>query len=183
MPMGIPLRADLARYLAITVCCSALSSPALAAGAVAVADEPDGPGWVVEISVRETDASAAKAAALKGCRKRTVENKFDPDFCEIVSEFTNRCAAASMNPDGPGEAWAVADTLEASSRKDAIRLLPARGLQPLRVDEASACHRQPGWGVRQRHRAACGARKAWRRRSVRRGADTGAPLSWLQRRR
>jgi hypothetical protein len=119
MPMGIPLRADLARYLAITVCCSALSSPALAAGAVAVADEPDGPGWVVEISVRETDASAAKATALKGCRKRTVENKFDPDFCEIVSEFTNRCAAASMNPDGPGEAWAVADTLE-EARKLAL---------------------------------------------------------------
>ena len=32
----------------------------------------------------------------------------------------------------------VADTLEASSRKDAIRLLSARGLHPLRVDEASA---------------------------------------------
>jgi general secretion pathway protein F len=35
----------------------------------------------------------------------------------------------------------VADTLEASSRKDAIRLLSARGLQPLRVDEASSSAR------------------------------------------
>jgi general secretion pathway protein F len=32
----------------------------------------------------------------------------------------------------------VADTLEASSRKDALRLLSARGLQPIRVDESSA---------------------------------------------
>ncbi len=31
----------------------------------------------------------------------------------------------------------VADTLEASSRKDALRLLSARGLQPIRVDESS----------------------------------------------
>ena len=30
----------------------------------------------------------------------------------------------------------VADTIEASSRKDALRLLSARGLQPLRVDES-----------------------------------------------
>jgi type II secretory pathway component PulF len=31
----------------------------------------------------------------------------------------------------------VADTIEASSRKDALRLLSARGLQPIRVDESS----------------------------------------------
>jgi type II secretory pathway component PulF len=31
----------------------------------------------------------------------------------------------------------VADTIEASTRKDALRLLSARGLQPLRVDESS----------------------------------------------
>ncbi|MGC4072706.1 MAG: type II secretion system F family protein [Nibricoccus sp.] len=32
----------------------------------------------------------------------------------------------------------VADTLEASNRKDALRLLSARGLQPIRVDESSS---------------------------------------------
>jgi hypothetical protein len=54
----------------------------------------------------------AKAKALEGCRKSTIEYKFDPDLCRIVSEFTNRCAAASINPDGPGEGWALADDSE-----------------------------------------------------------------------
>ena len=99
------------RFLSLAVCFGALSSAALAAGAVAVADEPNGTGWAVEISVRETP-SLAKAKALEGCRKRTVESKFDPDLCQIVSEFKNRCAAAYMNPDGSGEGWAVADSID-----------------------------------------------------------------------
>ena len=58
----------------------------------------------------------AKAKALEGCRKRTIEYKFDPDLCRIVSEFTNRCAAASINPDGPGEGWALADGSEGARK-------------------------------------------------------------------
>jgi hypothetical protein len=116
--MGFPLLADSTRLLAFAVCCCALSSSGLAAGAVAVAAEPDGPGWSVDIRVRETP-SVAKSKALKGCRERTIESKFDPDLCKIVSEFTNRCAAASLNPDGPGEGWALADSIE-EARKLAL---------------------------------------------------------------
>jgi hypothetical protein len=106
--MVFPLLPDLTRFLSFAVCCCALSSSGLAAGAVAVAEEPDGPGWSIDVRVREAP-SVVKAKALQGCRERTIENKFDPDQCRIVSEFTNRCAAASINPDGPGEGWAVAD--------------------------------------------------------------------------
>ena len=104
--LWFPLLRDLTRFVIFAVCGWAVSSSALAAGAVAVAEEPDGPGWAIDVRVRETP-SVAKAKALKGCRERTIESKFDPDLCRIVSEFTKRCAAASINPDGPGEGWAV----------------------------------------------------------------------------
>jgi hypothetical protein len=115
--MVFPLLPDLTRFLSFAVCCCALSSSGLAAGAVAVADEPDGPGWSVGYSVRETP-SVAKAQALEACRNRTIESKFDPDLCKIVSEFENRCTAASINPEGPGEGWSVADSRDAA-RKEA----------------------------------------------------------------
>src|ERR1043166_8960319 len=48
---------------------------------------------------------------------------------------------------------AVESTLEASSRKDALRLLAARGLQPIAVEEAATAKKPSGKGSNGRSEA------------------------------
>lgn len=102
----------LSALVILAAACSTLSSFARAHGAIAVADDPKGSGWAIEIRINHPSAEDARSFALKRCRERAVDSKLDPDLCKVVSEFRNRCGAGYMKPRGTGEGWAVEDTIE-----------------------------------------------------------------------
>ena len=106
--------------------CAVLSAnnPARSAGAIAEGIAPGGvsQGYAISMRADKPDANTARAEALAGCRKgpERVASGALPDAgqakargkCEIVTTFSNQCAAVALDPkDGtPGAGWATADT-------------------------------------------------------------------------
>jgi hypothetical protein len=100
------------------------NNPANATGAIAEGVAPGGvsKGYAISLRADKPDAETARADALAGCRKgpERVASGALPDEgqakarkqCEIVSTFSNQCAALALDPkDGtPGAGWATADT-------------------------------------------------------------------------
>jgi hypothetical protein len=93
-------------------------------GAIAEGIAPGGPakGYGISIRVDRPNTDAARADALAGCKKAPehVASGAAPDAgqakararCEVVTTFTNKCAAMALDPkDGtPGVGWAVGDS-------------------------------------------------------------------------
>jgi hypothetical protein len=97
---------------------------ACSAGAVAEGISPRGVihGYAYAINGNSPNAEAAGAAALAACKKGPEQlasgTRPDASFakaqarCAVVSTFSNKCAAAALDPkDGtPGAGWAIGDT-------------------------------------------------------------------------
>jgi hypothetical protein len=93
-------------------------------GAIAEGIAPGGiaKGYVINIGVNKPDRDTARAEALAGCRKGPKQSVAGaaPNSgmarartrCEVVTSFSNKCAAAAVDPkDGtPGAGWATGDT-------------------------------------------------------------------------
>jgi len=99
------------------------TSPATAAGAVAIGIAPRGvqQGYASGYRVNAPDIATAKAGALGACRREqanvsgTASNsgsRAAQANCEVVTTFVKKCYAQAIDPkDGtPGAGWAVADT-------------------------------------------------------------------------
>jgi uncharacterized protein DUF4189 len=93
-------------------------------GAIAEGIAPEGvaKGYGIAIRVDRPDRDVARSDALAGCRKgpeKTVAgaaldsgNAKARARCEVVTSFSNKCAAVAVDPkDGtPGAGWATGDT-------------------------------------------------------------------------
>jgi Domain of unknown function (DUF4189) len=93
-------------------------------GAIAEGIAPGGAavGYGISMRVNRPDRDAARAEALAGCRKGPEKSVAGAALdngqakararCEVVTSFSNKCAATAMDPkDGtPGVGWAIGDT-------------------------------------------------------------------------
>jgi hypothetical protein len=106
-------------------------------GAIAEGIAPGGValGYRISIRVNRPNADEARADALAGCRKGSELSGQPADEgvaraqarCEVVSTFSNKCAAAAFDPkDGTsGVGWAIGDT-QKQADQEAPRVVGAR---------------------------------------------------------
>jgi Domain of unknown function (DUF4189) len=109
--------------MALVVAASALlagialrPTPAVADGAIAVAQPPDvvKQGFAYGYVTDSPDVNHAEAEALAKCRDTTIAGV--RPLCAIVKDFKNQCVAVAMDPQAgtPGVGWAVADDLHSA---------------------------------------------------------------------
>ena len=103
---------------------SSANNGANAEGAIAEGIAPEGvaKGYEISISVNRPTTDDARTAALANCKKKPEKvasgaapnsgNAKARERCEVVSTFSNKCAALALDPkDGtPGAGWATGDT-------------------------------------------------------------------------
>jgi Domain of unknown function (DUF4189) len=91
-------------------------------GAIAEGIAPGGvtKGYEIAVRVNRPNRDVARADALAGCQKgreksaagAPLRNATARARCEVVTSFSNKCAAVALDPkDGtPGAGWAIGDT-------------------------------------------------------------------------
>jgi hypothetical protein len=109
---------------AIILAGCALSSPAGAFGAVAVAEPNDvaQDGYSSGISYNFKTETEATDRALRECQNSEEAPPATRRLCKVIRSFTNQCVAVSLDPQAgtPGAGWAISDTL-AGARRDATQ--------------------------------------------------------------
>ena len=116
------------------------NNPANSDGAVAEGIAPGrvAKGYGISIRVDRPDKDTARADALAGCKKgpeKTVAgavnsgNEKARARCEVVTAFSNKCAAVALDPkDGtPGAGWATGDTQKDADDEALARCRSAAG--------------------------------------------------------
>jgi uncharacterized protein DUF4189 len=112
-----------------------------AEGAVAEGIAPGGvaKGYGISIRVDRPNKDTARADALAGCRKGPEKtaagaaldsgNAMARTRCEVVTTFSNKCAAVALDPkDGtPGAGWATGDTQKDADEEAVARCRNAAG--------------------------------------------------------
>jgi hypothetical protein len=110
-------------------------------GAIAEGIAPGGvaKGYGISIRTDRPNRDAAQADALAGCRKGPEKTAAGAALdagqakararCEIVSTFSNKCAAVAIDPkDGtPGAGWATGDTQKDADQEALGRCRTAAG--------------------------------------------------------
>lgn len=101
----------------------ACSSPALATGAVAIAEPADvaRDGYSSGISYNFRTATEAEDRALQECQNTADAPPETRKLCRVVRTFENQCVAVALDPQAgtPGAGWALGDSL-ALARQNAL---------------------------------------------------------------
>jgi hypothetical protein len=109
--------------VSLSVVVSVWTGRAAAEGAVAVGVAPDGVqhGYAIGFALNAANEAAARATAVKACKKSTGSNAAAYSNCHAVATFNNQCAASALDPKNgtPGAGWGVGDT---QSDADALAL-------------------------------------------------------------
>jgi hypothetical protein len=112
-------------------------------GAVAEGIAPGGvaKGYSISMRTDRPDKDTARADALAGCRKGPEKtaagaaldsgNAKARSRCEVVTSFSNKCAAVALDPkDGtPGAGWATGDTQKDADDEAVARCRNAAGAE------------------------------------------------------
>ncbi len=103
--------------------CLATASPALSAGALAVAEPADivKDGYAAGISYQKKTAAEADDTAVRECESVESAPLSTRKLCKVVRSFENQCAAVALDPEAgtPGAGWGVANSL-ADARREAL---------------------------------------------------------------
>jgi hypothetical protein len=109
---------------AVTILLAMSPIPALAEGAVAIAEPRDvaKDGYSSGISYNYGNASGAEERALQECRNSRDASPETRKLCKLVRTFRNQCVAVALDPEAgtPGAGWAIGNTKDLAER-DALR--------------------------------------------------------------